>query len=89
MDFKLKEAEAALLSGQVADAFLAHYQGDEPEKDNPLDLTGVSLKGRFYIGFKKRLITSLWNDLPPADNNLKINLFTGNILTQDVVAGSD
>ncbi len=75
--FKLEESEAALLSGQVANAFLAHYKGDESPVADPLDLTGVSLKGRFYIGFKKRLITSLWNDLPPADNNLRIDLRTG------------
>lgn len=75
--FKLEEAEAALLSGQVANAFLAHYKGDENPVGDPLDLTGVSMKGKFYIGFKKKLITSLWNDLPPADNNLRIDLRSG------------
>ena len=74
ISYKLKPEEAALLAGQIADAFLAHYKGDEQAGDQFLDLTGVGLKGRFIILFKKKLIKSLYHDLPPADNNLTINL---------------
>jgi 3',5'-cyclic AMP phosphodiesterase CpdA len=77
IDFKLDEDEAALLSGQVADAFVAHYQGDEVSPEKPFDLEGVSLKGRFLIGFRKKLVWNLWNDLHPADNHLRIDLESG------------
>lgn len=73
ISYKLQEEEAALLSGQVADAFLAHYQGDEVDREKPFDLAGVSLKGRLLISFKKKLVWNLWNDLEPADNDLQIS----------------
>lgn len=72
VEMKLKEDEAALLSGQVADAFVAHYQGDEISPERPFNLKGVGLLGRFYISFKKKLVWNLYNDLEPADNNLEI-----------------
>jgi predicted phosphodiesterase len=75
--FKLKVTEAEMLSGQVADAFVAHYQGDEVSAEKAFDLKGVSLKGRFLIGFKKKLVWNLWNDPFPADNNIIIDLDSG------------
>jgi 3',5'-cyclic AMP phosphodiesterase CpdA len=72
ISYKLSEDEAVLLSGQVADAFIAHYQGDEPDKEKAFDLKGISLKGRFLISFKKKLVWSLWHDLEPGDNELEI-----------------
>ncbi|MGC9342121.1 MAG: metallophosphoesterase family protein [Bacteroidales bacterium] len=78
--FKLKEAEAELLSGQVANAFVAHYTGDEQSPEKPFILDGVSLKGRFLIGFRKKLVWNLWNDLPPADNEVLIDLSTGKVI---------
>jgi len=78
--FKLEENEAAMLSGQVADAFVAHYAGDEVSPEKPFKLDGVSMKGRFLIGFKKNLVRNLWHDKHPADNQVKINLSNGEIL---------
>jgi len=72
ISYKLDEDEAAKLSGQVADAFVAHYSGDEAEKDKPFNLEGISLRGRFLIGFKKKLVSSLWEDLKPADNEVVV-----------------
>ncbi|MFW5820817.1 MAG: metallophosphoesterase family protein, partial [Bacteroidota bacterium] len=80
IEYKLKEEEAALLSGQIADAFVAHYQGDEISPEKAFNLKGVSLKGRFLIGFKKKQVWYLWNDTPPEDNFLKIDLGSGQIL---------
>lgn len=85
IDFKLDESEAAMLSGQVADAFLAHYQGDETSPEKAFNLDGVSLKGRFLIGFKKKLVWNLWNDKDPQDNFVKINLTNGSIVESDPV----
>lgn len=74
IDYKLKPDDAALLSGQIADAFIAHYKGDEPVIKKPLDMKGVGLIGRFIILFQKSLIKGLYNDLPPADNDVVISL---------------
>ena len=74
VSYKLKPEEAAKLSGQVADAFLAHYAGDEIVPERYLDLSGVGLWGRLIILFKRKLIVGLYNDLPPEDNNVTLNL---------------
>jgi 3',5'-cyclic AMP phosphodiesterase CpdA len=71
---KVDSSEAWSLSGQVADAFLAHYAGDEITPEKPFDMEGISLKGRFLIGFKKNLVKSLHHDLYPADNILEMKL---------------
>ncbi len=71
---KVDSVEAWGLSGQVANAFLAHYAGDEISPDKPLDLKDISLKGKFLIGFKRNLIKTLYKDLYPADNFLEIPL---------------
>ena len=67
-------SESWSLSGQVADAFLAHYAGDEVTPEKPFNMEGISLKGKFLIGFKKNLVKSLHRDLYPADNFLEFNL---------------
>lgn len=66
--------EAWSLSGQVADAFLAHYAGDEITPEKPFNMEGIGFKGKFLIGFKKNLVKSLHKDLYPADNTLEIKL---------------
>jgi hypothetical protein len=66
--------ESWSLSGQVADAFLAHYLGDEVTPDEPFNLDGISRRGKFLIGFKKNLMISLHHDLEPADNFLEMKL---------------
>jgi hypothetical protein len=62
------------LSGQIADAFLAHYTGDEPTTEKPLNLEGIAFKGKLLIAFKKKLVKSLHHDLYPADNELEMKL---------------
>jgi len=62
------------LSGQVADAFLAHYKGDEITPEQAFNMEGISMKGKFLIGFKKNLVKSLHKDLYPSDNELEISL---------------
>lgn len=71
---KVDSSEAWSLSGQVADAFLAHYAGDEITPDKPFNMEGIGFKGKLLIGFKKKLVKSLHEDLYPADNNLEISL---------------
>lgn len=77
VDMKLRPEDAHRLAFQIGEAFSAHYAGDETPRDPPLDLEGVNLKGRFIISFRKKLVSGLYHDLPPADNKLKIHLPTG------------
>jgi hypothetical protein len=79
VDMKLRPEDASHLASQIGDAFSAHYAGDEIYRDPPLDLEGVNLKGRFIISFRKKLVWGLYNDLPPADNDITINLRTGEV----------
>lgn len=74
VSYKLQPEDAAKLSGQVADAFLAHYKGDEIVPEQYLDLSGVGLWGRMIILFKRKLIVGLYNDLPPKDNDVTFSL---------------
>ena len=74
---KLRPEDAERLAFQIGEAFSAHYSGDETPRDPPLDMEGVNLKGRFIISFRKKLVSGLYNDLPPADNNLIIHLPSG------------
>ncbi len=74
ISYKLKPEDATKLSGQVADAFLAHYRGDEIVPKQYLDLKGIGPRGRIIILFKRKLIVGLYNDLPPADNDVSFSL---------------
>ena len=75
--YHLNPKDAAKLSGQIGQAFVVHYKGDEQYPDQLLDMTGVGLFGRIIILFKKGLVKGLYTDIYPADNNLVINLASG------------
>ncbi len=79
MAYKVNQAEAEKLAGQVAQAFVAHYSGDEslPAGQEALQSSGLSIPGRVVVLFRKNLVIGLWNDLPPPDNNVTIDLETG------------
>ena len=77
ISYKLNPEDAAKLSGQIADAFIAHYQGDEVPKEKYFDMKGIGLMGRIVILVKRKLIVGLYNDLPPGDNEVTIDLNTG------------
>jgi hypothetical protein len=71
-------AEAEALSPQIADAFIAHYNGDERfTGTETLRTTGLSFMGGLVVGNRKALVAELWEDLPPSDNNVTINLGSG------------
>ncbi len=80
MSMWLKQEDAQKLSGQIGDAFIAHYEGDEPTVERYLDVSGVGLLGRLMILFKRRLVKELHTDLPPADNDLVIDLSNGEVI---------
>jgi hypothetical protein len=70
--------EAERLAPQIRDAFLAHFAGDEQFTGGQmLTLSGLSLMGSLVVGNRKDLITGLWEDRAPPDNDLTVNLATG------------
>jgi UDP-2,3-diacylglucosamine pyrophosphatase LpxH len=78
IDLNMKKEEAEMLSSQIADAFVAHYQGDEKfSGDTMISTEGLSFMGKMVVGNRKALIHGLWRDKEPADNNVIINLHSG------------
>ncbi len=70
--------EAALLSGQIAEAFAAHFEGDERfTGKEKLKRKGLSFMGSIIMASRGDFIEGLWDDLPPADNDVSIDLTTG------------
>ncbi len=70
--------EAALLSGQIAEAFAAHFEGDGrfvgTEK---LKRTGLSFMGSIIVASRGDLVEGLWDKVGPPDNDVAIDLSTG------------
>jgi 3',5'-cyclic AMP phosphodiesterase CpdA len=77
--FGVDKAEADSLAGQVAKAFVAHYSGDEklPAGQVAISAEGLSTKAKFVVTNRKDLLEGLWADLEPQDNNVTIDLKTG------------
>lgn len=73
----MSRRDCALLAPQVVAAFQAHGLGNPEVREVPLDLTGVSLWGRFVIEKKRGLMEALWEQTPPDDNQLTIDLTKG------------
>ena len=71
------EESAQILAPQVADAVVAHYLGDERPPEVLIDTRGVSLWGKLIAFAQGGLIRGLWNDLEPPDNEVDIDLTTG------------
>ena len=66
-------------SNYIADnlgyAFLAHYSGYENIENKPyFNESELGVWGRIIYRLRKYVIDGLWQDLPPDDNNLIINL---------------
>ena len=71
-----------LLSPQIAEAYIAHVQGDETAPDPILDLNGLSPLGRAVVAIQGSLIKGWYNDLIPSDNQIIINMTGGEILSK-------
>ncbi|MFO7932816.1 MAG: metallophosphoesterase [Bacteroidales bacterium] len=69
--------DADQVAFQIGQAFADHCAGDEIPRDPPIDTNGLSLKAKFFVSFRKRMVRNLRNDLAPPDNNLTIDLRTG------------
>jgi hypothetical protein len=73
--FKASDKDADYLSDAIGDAYSAHYSGDEnPALRPPVDLSKLGLWGRFIFSQQKYVFDGLWQDLPPADKNVRLEL---------------
>jgi hypothetical protein len=73
--YRVSDKDIAIITDAVGDAFTAHYNGDEnPTLRPPLDKSKLSLWGRFILSQQQYVLDGLWNDLPPADNNVRLQL---------------
>jgi len=77
--YKVDRPEAEKIAQEIAVGFGAHYGGDEQlaPGQTMVTETGLSPLAWLVIQYRKDLILGLWNDLPPPDNNLTINLKDG------------
>ncbi|MDR0475617.1 MAG: metallophosphoesterase [Treponema sp.] len=73
--YKVSGKNADYIADAVGDAFDAHYAGDEDPALRPaFDKSKLNLWGRFIYGRQKYVLDGLWNDLPPGDNNIRLEL---------------
>jgi len=71
--YKVSEKDIAIITDAVGDAFNAHYNGDENiSLKKTVDKSKLGLWGRFILSQQQYVIDGLWEDLKPADNNVKL-----------------
>lgn len=68
-----------LLTPQIALAYVTHLGGDEKRPDRCLNFTGVSPLGVLVGAVQGDLVRGWYCDLPPEDNDLVIDMATGDI----------
>ena len=78
-DYGVKSDAAEVLAKQVGAAFLAHYAGDEKLSagQSAISSKGTGFRGWIVVFSRKGLVKELWHDLSPPDNNVTIDLKTG------------
>jgi hypothetical protein len=69
---------ASSLADQAVRAALSMYRGDEPDTVHGFDTTGLDLGGDILAAFGDGAFRDLQTDLPPADNDLTLDLAGGN-----------
>lgn len=79
--FSIDKQIADEISPVGVDAFLSHYKGDEIISKDAVDLIDkYSTSSNFAIRLILASIESLYTDINPQDNNVKINMKTGAII---------
>ena len=71
--FGVNDRDICNLTNLIADAFVAHYQGDE-KSFNIIDYSKLSIKGKIIAFYQRGLVENLVNDKFPADNNVELDL---------------
>jgi len=77
LKLKVKEKDAVFIAPQIAQAFVAHYAGDEQPPAVILDRHGVGFMGRLVLWNRGSLVRGLWKDLEPPDDRIVVDLADG------------
>jgi hypothetical protein len=80
--YRVSKKDMEIISPQIAEAYVAHLEGDEKKPEKTIHDEGVSVWGKFIILMQRDLIDGWWTDLPPGDNTLKIDLRNGQVAGQ-------
>jgi 3',5'-cyclic AMP phosphodiesterase CpdA len=78
-EYGVPESDQELLTPQISRAYVTHLQGDERRPVQYLDFSGVSPTGVMVGLVQGDLIRGWYTDLPPEDNNLTIDMETGQV----------
>ena len=77
--FMVSKEQQPLITSQISKAYCAHLFGDEKKPEVTINKEGFGKWLTFIAWMQKDLINGWWTDLPPKDNNLTINLNTGDV----------
>lgn len=72
--YYVPEADRQKINPQVAESYVTHLKGDEPVPPAAIDTRGLGFLGRLVVGIKTDLLTGWRTDLPPADNDVVLDL---------------
>ncbi|MFH2129416.1 MAG: hypothetical protein ABIK68_03500, partial [bacterium] len=75
--YMVSEKDRQRLNPQIARAYITHLRGDEVRPATILDKTELGLWGRLILALQGDLIDGWYTDLPPADNQVTIDLTDG------------
>ena len=78
--FHMNAHDRACIEPQIAGAYMAHLRGDEVMPPQPVSNRGMGIIGRMITAYQKGRIIAWWNDLPPADNSIDVNLKNGELV---------
>mgnify|MGYP000070730724 CR=1 FL=1 len=76
--YKISDMESDLLAKKISYAMVSHYRGDETMPEKFFENKDFSIKSKFIMFLKKDMFKNLLND-PTPDNNVVINLYSGEI----------
>jgi len=77
--YQVSKEQQPLITSQVSKAYCTHLLGDEKKPEVTINKEGFGLWLTFIAWMQKDLINGWWTDLPPKDNNLTLNLATGEV----------
>ena len=78
--FRMSPEDIARVNSKVADALMSHLVGDETSPESPATSEGMGLWGKIIFSMRKDLVEAWHKDLYPADNQVTIDLKTGNTI---------
>ena len=79
-EYGLSQPEAEALAPLIASAYVTHYAGDEVmPADAQAAISMMKQSGDQLQIMFATILESMFTDLPPADNNITIDLQTGNV----------